>query len=144
MFKMSPMALDASTKTGVPLLHCSINDTLISRIPHCQNVFTELINVLDLTFGRFYNPLQWLKFTEDFVYRRLSSLLSLCYMQNYLCEVLVATFHRCGGQSYSRLFPIFFWILHTKNYKNRIIFTGVINKKAWFFDPPWIHKVTVT
>jgi len=43
MFKMSPLALDASTKMGAPLLHCSINDTLISRILRCQNMFTKLI-----------------------------------------------------------------------------------------------------
>jgi len=39
--------------------HCSrpINDTLINRIPHCQNVFTKLINVLDLTLVQDYVPL---------------------------------------------------------------------------------------
>jgi len=57
MFKMSPLALDASTKMGAPLLHCSINDMLINRIPHCQNMFTKLIDILDLTFVQLYNPL---------------------------------------------------------------------------------------
>ena len=50
LFKMSPLALDASTKMAAPLLHCSINDTLINRILHCQNMFTKLTTVLDLTF----------------------------------------------------------------------------------------------
>ena len=50
LFKMSPLPLDASTKMAAPLLHCSINDTLINRILHCQNMFTKLTTVLDLTF----------------------------------------------------------------------------------------------
>jgi len=52
-----PFTLDASTKMGAPLLHCSTNDTLISRISHCQNMFTKLINVFDLTFVQVYNSL---------------------------------------------------------------------------------------
>jgi len=64
MLKMSPLALDASTKKGAPLLHCSINDTLISRILHCQNVFPKLINVLDLTFVQVFNS-----FTRHSVYQ---------------------------------------------------------------------------
>ena len=46
-------------KTLSVAFHCSrpINDTLINRIPHCQNVFTKLINVLDLTLVQDYVPL---------------------------------------------------------------------------------------
>ena len=39
----------------------------------------------------------------------------------------VATFYRCGGQSYNRLFSIF-RIVHTENYKNRLIFDWVISR----------------
>jgi len=41
---------DSDTKTVVPLLHCSINDTLIGQVPHYQNVLTKLTDILDLTF----------------------------------------------------------------------------------------------
>jgi len=47
---MSPLAFDASTKMGAPLLHCTINDMLINRISYCQNMFTKVISVFDLTF----------------------------------------------------------------------------------------------
>jgi len=57
MFKMPSLALGTSTNMGAPLLHCSINDMLISRIPRCLNVFTKLISILDLTFVQVYDPL---------------------------------------------------------------------------------------
>jgi len=39
----------SGTKTFAPLLHCSITDTLINQITHCQNVSTKLISILDST-----------------------------------------------------------------------------------------------
>jgi len=52
MSKRFLVSSDSGMKTVVPLLHCSINDrpTLISRIRHCQNALTKLINFLDSTF----------------------------------------------------------------------------------------------
>ena len=46
-------------KGGAPLLECNINDTLINKTPHCPNMFTKLINVLDLTFLPICSPLVW-------------------------------------------------------------------------------------
>jgi len=59
MSKRFFVSSDSGMKTVVPLLHCSINDrpTLISRIRHCQNALTKLINFLDSTFLQVYNPL---------------------------------------------------------------------------------------
>jgi len=39
----------SGTKTFAPLLHCSINDTLINQITHSQNMSTKLIRILDST-----------------------------------------------------------------------------------------------
>jgi len=41
MLKLTRLALDARTKMGAPLLHCCINDALINKIPHCQNMFNK-------------------------------------------------------------------------------------------------------
>ena len=69
-------------KDGWPLLHCSIIS--IIRIPRWQNMFTELINVLDLTFIQVYNPLLWnLLRTPNLI---LSLLLSIWLHANYLSE----------------------------------------------------------
>ena len=74
MFRMSPLAFDASTKMGAPLLHCTINDMLINRISYCQNMFTKVISVFDLTFVQ----VQLILFIySDSVYQKLALLLSL-------------------------------------------------------------------
>jgi len=103
-----------------------IYDTLISRILHCQNVFPKLINVLDLTFVQVFNP-----FTRDSVYQVVIIIIIIVLVTRKLplrvSQGTVATFYRCGGQSYNRLFSIF-RIVHTENYKNRLIFDWVISR----------------
>ena len=93
-------------KDGWPLLHCSIIS--IIRIPRWQNMFTELINVLDLTFIQVYNPLLWN------LLRTPWTLYCHCYYQFGYMQITfqsfqgtVSTFYRCGGQSYNLLFLIF-------------------------------------
>jgi len=39
--------LDTGTRMVAPLLHYTINDMLINRIPHCRNMFRKLINILE-------------------------------------------------------------------------------------------------
>ena len=55
MYQMSAISSgDGGTKMVVPLLHCSITDMFINRVPH-----TKLTNVFYLMFVQAYNPLLW-------------------------------------------------------------------------------------
>lgn len=53
---LPPFSSDVGMRTRAPLLHCSINNTVIDRVPHCQNTFTKLVNVLDPIFVEICNP----------------------------------------------------------------------------------------
>jgi len=79
----APVA-DSGTKTDAPLLHCSINDTLISWSPHCQNMSTNLINSLDPMFVPISNPLLQnllrIPCTHNYYYYHFGT------CNNYLCE----------------------------------------------------------
>ena len=83
-------------------------------------MFPKVINVLDLTFVQVFNP-----FTRDSVYQVVIIIIIIVLVTRKLplrvSQGTVATFYRCGGQSYNRLFSIF-RIVHTENYKNRLIF----------------------
>ena len=55
MYQMSAISSgDGGTKMVVPLLHCSITDMFINRVPR-----TKLTNVFYLMFVQAYNPLLW-------------------------------------------------------------------------------------
>jgi len=79
----APVA-DSGTKTDALLLHCSINDTLINWIPHCQNMSTNLINSLDPMFVPISNPLLQnllrISCTHNYYYYHFGT------CNNYLCE----------------------------------------------------------
>jgi len=75
----APVA-DSGTKTDAPLLHCSINDTLINWSPHCQNTSTKLVNVLEWKFVPISNPLPW-NFLRIII-------ITLVTCNNYLCKFL--------------------------------------------------------
>jgi len=75
----APVA-DSGTKTDAPLLHCSINDTLINRSPHCQNTSTKLVDVLEWKFVPISNPLPW-NFLRTII-------ITLVTCNNYLCKFL--------------------------------------------------------
>ena len=93
------------------LLHCSINDMLINRISHCQNMFTKLISVLDLTSFV-------LKFTSDSMWQKV--IIIIITMVTSYMQITFASFWeysgyslQCGWQSYkelqyyNHLFPTF-------------------------------------
>jgi len=50
-FKLSAFRFNTRTKTHAPLPHCSINNALIQFVPSCQDTRTQLVDVLDPSFG---------------------------------------------------------------------------------------------
>ena len=78
MLHMPPLLTLA--QTDAPLLHCSINDTLINWIPHCQNTSTKLVDVLEWKFVPISNPLPW-NFLRTII-------ITLVTCNNYLCKFL--------------------------------------------------------
>jgi len=107
---------DLGTKKVSPLLHWSINDTLINRIPHCQNMSTNLINSLDLMFAPISNPLLWnlhrISCTNNYYYYHFGT------CNNYLCEFFkVQWLHFTGVVDKVLIAHVKFCrILYAKNY----------------------------
>ena len=51
VFKVSAFRFNACTKTRAPLHDCRINNALIHFLPGCQDIRTQLVDVLDLPFS---------------------------------------------------------------------------------------------
>jgi len=141
MFKMSPLVL------GVPLLHCSVNDTLFSRIPRCQNMFTKLIDVLDLMLVQVYNPLLWnllrnsctknnhychFGYMQNYSFSRYSGYIS----QVWWTELIVTYFKFFSGFYVPKIIKIGSFLIELLKIKNVVAFWDTVywcNGVEWSF-----------
>jgi len=103
------LCLDAGTKTGATLLHCSINDTSINRVPHFQNTFIKLINVLGPMFVQVI--IICTKVCSGFLAEKKYHYYHFGYMQQsplgiFMALGTVVTFYRCSRQIYNRSYMI--------------------------------------
>jgi len=146
---MSPLAR-RSHKDGCTTASLQYQWCVDQQNPTLQN----LINVLDLTFVQVCSPLLWnlLRIPCTKIIIIIIITLITCKLPLRVSQGTVATFYRCGGQNYNRLFPVFFRIHRTKNYYNRFIFDWVIKNCHRFSKtrciyqtlPPLLHLTNHT
>ena len=102
----------------VLLLHCSINDTLIIRIPQRQNVLTKLINILHSTFVpisiHMVRNLFWILCAKIDYYYHFGYML-MQHLPLRVSQGAVAAFYKCVGQSHNCLYQ-FLGCCIPKNY----------------------------
>ena len=101
---MSPLAR-RSHKDGCTTASLQYQWCVEQQNPTLQN----LINVLDLTFVQVCSPLLWnlLRIPCTKIIIIIIITLITCKLPLRVSQGTVATFYRCGGQNYNRLFPVF-------------------------------------